>query len=133
MPDYYGDSDRLIGKRVDLGNGRSAFIAGTMAMDASGNPASGQTYQLASNQTIAATSGTSPVSGIQGGSYLWDVQIPANSSITLQALGSDGVTWRDVSTRTTSGTTPVVIGQNASVRLYNPGASAIAGVFSNLS
>lgn len=37
MPDVYGDNDRLIGKRVDLGNGRSAFIPGSIALAADGD------------------------------------------------------------------------------------------------
>lgn len=102
-------------------------------VDQFGNP-TGATYQLASAQALAAQAGnpanptanstTANVSGIQGGSYLWDLQVSGTSpNITLQSLGSDGATWRDVASRTTSGTTGVVIGQGATVRLYNASAN----------
>lgn len=97
--------------------------------NATGNPGA---YQLATNATIAVTTGTAPVTGVQGASYLWDVQF-TGTSVTLQALGSDGTTWRDVATRTTSGTTGVVIGQGASVRLYNPNGTSDTAVYSSLS
>lgn len=109
---------------------KDPFYVATVAADKSGGTAS--TYTLANNATISATSGTTPVTGVQGGSYIWDVQF-TGTSVTLQALGSDGSTWRDVATRTTSGTTGVVIGQGASVRLYNPNSTSLTGVYSNLS
>lgn len=92
----------------------------------------GQVYQLASNIALGATTGTTPTAAVDGGSYLWDAQF-TGTSITLQALGSDGATWRDVATRTTSGTTGVVIGQNATVRLYNPNGGGLTAVSSSLS
>lgn len=113
-------------------SGSTAYAQAAVLVDGSGNPTSNQTYTLANNATIAATSGTTPVTGVQGGSYIWDVQF-TGTSVTLQALGSDGSTWRDVATRTSSGTTGVVIGQGASVRLYNPNGASVTGVYSNLS
>jgi len=117
---------------VPVPNGQVAYVRAFVPVDGNGNALSGNSYQLASNQTIAATTGTTPTTSIQGGSYLWDVQF-TGTSVTLQSLGSDGVTWRDVATRTTSGTTGVVIGQNASVRLYNSNNNAVTGVYSSLS
>jgi len=118
------------------------IVDGNLASKTAGQASGPQTYQLASNQSLTAQTGTSanpttgstttPVTGVAGGSYLWDAQF-TGTSVTLQSLGSDGVTWRDVATRTTSGTTGVVIGQNASVRLYNPNNSAVTGLYSNLS
>lgn len=103
------------------------------------NPADGagyagtvpKTYQLASNQTIAANSGTTPITNVQGGSYLFDVQF-TGTSVRLETLGADGTTWRPVTTSTTSGTTGVVIGQGATVRLYNPNGTSVTGVYANL-
>jgi len=118
------------------------IVDGNLASKTAGQASGPQTYQLASNQSLTAQAGTSanptagstttPVTGVAGGSYLWDAQF-TGTSVTLQSLGSDGVTWRDVATRTTPGTTGVVIGQNASVRLYNPNNSAVTGLYSNLS
>lgn len=113
-------------------SGRRYVIPQVQLVDGNGNATSPQPYTLANNATIAATSGTMPVTGVQGGSYIWDVQF-TGTSVTLQALGSDGSTWRDVATRTSSGTTGVVIGQGASVRLYNPNSTSLTGVYSNLS
>ncbi|APX66283.1 hypothetical protein AV944_11085 [Sphingomonas sp. LK11] len=124
----FGKGDALTGTRQSDGS----YIPAMQLVDGNGNATSNQTYTLASNATITATTGTTPVTGVQGGSYIWDVQF-TGTSVTLQALGSDGVTWRDVATRTSSGTTGVVIGQGASVRLYNPNNAALTGVYSNLS
>ena len=102
--------------------------------DASGNASGGASYSLASNQTIAATSGTTPVTGVQRGNYVWDAQF-AGTSIKLQSLGSDGVTWRDVATLSASGTFAgeIRFGANAQVRLYNPNGTSDTGVYSSLS
>lgn len=112
-----------------------ASVTGTRNADGSftpnGNPTGQQTYQLASNQTIAANSGTPPITNVQGGSYLFDRQF-TGTSITLQSLGADGTTWRDVVNSTASGTTGVVIGQGATVRLYNPNGTSVTGVYANL-
>lgn len=89
-------------------------------------------YTLASAATIAANSAGTQASKLNSGMYLWDVQF-TGTSIVLQALGADGATWRDVATRTTSGTTEVRIGQNATVRLNNPNGTALTAVSSNLS
>jgi hypothetical protein len=108
--------------------------ADTSNPSAFGRPANagGNVYQLATNATIPATTGTASTTGVQGGSYLWDVQF-TGTSVVLQALGSDGTTWRNVATATTSGTVGVVIGQNATLRLYNPNGTADTGVYSSIS
>lgn len=91
------------------------------------------TYQLASNQALAATTGTTPVTGVNGGSYVFDAQF-TGTSIQLQSLGSDGTTWRNVGTAlTASGSTGVVLGQGATVRLYNPNGTGLTGVYASLS
>jgi hypothetical protein len=111
-------------------------VSGTRNADGSftpGNSSGGSAvYQLATNATIAATTGTASTTGVQGGSYLWDVQF-TGTSVVLHALGSDGTTWRNVATATTSGTVGVVIGQNATLRLYNPNGTADTGVYSSIS
>lgn len=89
-------------------------------------------YTLASGATIAANSATAPTAKIQSAVYLWDVQF-TGTSIVLQALASDGTTWRDVATRTASGVTEVRMGQNATIRLNNPNGTALTAVSSNLS
>lgn len=58
MVDVYGDADRLIGKRVDLGNGRSAFVPGSIPLGADGELAGGlkaaQTTLSQTKVTLAA-------------------------------------------------------------------------------
>jgi hypothetical protein len=89
-------------------------------------------YQLASNATIAANANTAPVVSVIGGTYLWNAQF-TGTSLVLQSLGADGVTWGNVATLSASGTTTVLLGAYASVRLSNPNGSALNGVYSNLS
>jgi len=91
-------------------------------------------YTLASNQAVAATSGTAPVLNVLRGNYVWDAQF-TGTSIKLQSLGADGVTWRDVATLSASGTFAgeIRFGANAQVRLYNPNATPDTGVYSSLS
>lgn len=102
--------------------------------DSSGNASGGASYTLASNQTVAATTGTTPITGVQRGNYVWDAQF-TGTSIKLQALGADGVTWRDVATLSASGTFAgeIRFGANAQVRLYNPNGTSDTGVYSSLS
>ncbi len=118
------------------------IVDGTGATAGDATRPGGNVYQLASNTGLAATSGTTPVTGVQAGSYIWDAQFngAATNTIQLQALGSDGVTWRVVATQTISaGQTAqgasmgVVLGQNSTVRLYNPNATALTGVYSSIS
>lgn len=128
------------GRYVDA-DGHVQNAVGFIALDRLGQPLGGNAYTLATAQNLTAQAGssaaptagsvTTPVAGLAGGSYLWDAQF-TGTSVVLQALGADGVTWRDVATRTTSGTTGVVIGQGATVRIYNPNASAVTAVSSSL-
>lgn len=79
-----------------------------------------RTYQLASAQSLASGANTTPVTGVVGGSYIWNVvgTFSGGSAVALQTLASDGVTWMTVgSPVTASGNVGVVIGNNASVRL----------------
>lgn len=90
--------------------------------------ASGSSYQLAgtvggTGDTLAGNTGSNPVSNVVGGSYVFDVQL-TGTSVRLEALASDGITWRTIYTATTSGSTGVVLGQNATVRVYNPNGTS---------
>lgn len=91
-------------------------------------------YDLGSNITIPANSGTTPITGVNSGVYTLDVQF-TGTSLKLQYLGADGTTWRDAVTMNASGTYAgdIRIGANATVRLYNPNGSAVTGVFGRLS
>ena len=125
--------DPATGLEYRAGTDANGSIVGTVA-----NPtitqASQVSYTLASNQTVAATSGTAPVLNVQRGNYVWDAQF-TGTSIKLQSLGADGVTWRDVATLSASGTFAgeIRFGANAQVRLYNPNATPDTGVYSSLS
>lgn len=91
-----------------------------------------ETYELASNIALAATTGGTPVASVAGGSYVF-TPIFTGTSVKLQALGPNGSTYVDVATVATSGTpTGVVIGNNATVRLYNPNGSGLTGVYASL-
>lgn len=90
-----------------------------------------KTYTLASNITVANAGASTPVAGIQGGSYIFDAQF-TGTSIKLQSLGADGATWRDVTTLNASGSVGVVLGQGASVRLQNPNGTNDTGVYATL-
>jgi hypothetical protein len=106
------------------------WVVGEDGKPASFSPT--DTYTLASNQAVAANSGTTPVTNVRGGSYVFDVQF-TGTSVKLQSLGSDGTTWRDIGAAITSpGAVGVVIGQGASVRLYNPNGTGLTGVYASL-
>lgn len=96
--------------------------------------ASQTSYALATNATIAATSGTIPVTGVQRGNYVWNA-VFAGTSVKLQSLGADGVTWFDVATLSASGTFAgeIRFGANSQVRLYNPNGTSDTGVYSSIS
>lgn len=110
------------------------------------NPAvgGGTTYQLAGTSgtpgtgiSLATTVASTPVTGINGASYIWNVQFPttANVSLFLQALSADGSTYANVNTTalTASGSLGVVIGNNATVRIINTGSATVTGLYSSLS
>ena len=88
----------------------------------------GATYQLATNQTLASAGTTTPVTAILGDSYVWNVvgTFSGGSTVSLQALGSDGATYQTIATVSASGNTGVVLGNNASVRLLGAVASTTA-------
>ena len=113
---------------------KTAFIPSYVAVTSAGSPVDTLSYTLATNQTIAATSGTTPVTVTSRGTYVWDAQF-TGTSVVLQSLGADGVTWRDVATLSASGTYAgeIRIGSNAQVRLYNPNGTSDTGVYSSLS
>lgn len=109
------------------------------------NPTTGQSippsgtlaYQLATNQTLAAGSSSTPVTSIMAGSYIWNVTgasgIAGGNALVLESLGSDGATYQTVTTATAAGNIGVVLGANSTVRIRNSGASQITGIYSNLS
>lgn len=126
----------------DPGNERD--ITNVRLVDGAGvyvGPESQNIYQLATLATGAVGVPTAPVSGILGGSYMWDVQgtFAGGGVITLQFLKSDGVTWATAKTpagvdaaMTASGVMGVVMGSNASVRLM-PTVANTTVLSSNLS
>lgn len=63
MVDTFRDGDRLVGRRVDMGDGRSAFITGTIPMDEFGNSGSASASPLPAGTdrsgTTSATANTS--------------------------------------------------------------------------
>jgi hypothetical protein len=96
------------------------------------------TYVLASNATIPAASGSSPVTGVRGAVYVWDAQWAGSGTLALQALGADGLSWREVATLAGPGTFSgeVRIGANATLRLFNKnagGGASFTSVYSSLS
>lgn len=118
--------------------GRGVAPTFVRAVDASGNDASGVAYQILGvpggvGETLAATSGTSPVT-VQRGSYLWDAQF-TGASLQLQAQAADGVTWRTVSTLNASGTQTgfISFGLGTKVRIYNPNATSVTNAWSSVS
>lgn len=106
------------------------------AVGADGFANGNRSYSLASNvASLAAGNFTTPVSGIMGGSYVWAYQFAGTTpSLQLESLGPDGVNYLPIGAAVTaSGSTGVVIGSNATVRLRNTGSNAITGLSSNLS
>lgn len=89
---------------------------------------------LAANITIGAGQAGPVISGIARGVYTLDLQF-TGVSIKLQALGADGTSWRNVLTVAANGTYPgdIRIGANASIRLFNPNAAQVSGVYGVLS
>lgn len=88
-------------------------------------------YSLLSN---ASASG-SPVSGIVGGAYVWNVVGTfGGATVTLQALASDGATYQDVTgaSVTAGGSVGVVLGNNATVQVVVTGGTP-SGLYSSLS
>lgn len=121
---------------VDGVTGSPSSTSGTTA-----NPTVTQqaqnTYTLASNvASLAAQTGTTPVTGVKSGVYVWDAQFTGTGPLVLQSLGSDGVTWRTVASLDASGASAggIRIGANAQVRVFNNHATAaVTSVYSSLS
>jgi hypothetical protein len=120
-------------------NGKVGYAQAVVSVDETGTAANSQTsYTLATNATLPANSGTTPVAGVRRGVYVWDAQWSGTGTLALQALGADGATWRDVATLTASGTLAgeVRMGANATVRLFNKntgGGASFTGLSSSLS
>ncbi|WP_257541217.1 hypothetical protein [Sphingobium sp. CFD-1] len=91
-------------------------------------------YTLAGNQTLAATTGATPITGVRKGNYTWAAQF-TGTSVKLQALGPDGATWLDVATLSAPGifAGEIRIGANAQLRIYNPNGTSVSGIYSSLS
>ena len=134
--------------RITSGGQAKSALLTTGPTDASGNPvgssanptytqAAQNSYQLANNiASLAAQAGTTPVTGVKGGTYVWDAQFTGTGPLLLQALGSDGASWRTVATLNASGTFAgeVRIGANAQLRVFNSHATvAVTSVYSSLS
>lgn len=119
-------------------DGTDGYAQLVAMVDASSGQAVGyQTYTLASNQTISSGGNTTPVANVAAGSYI--LAISASnfnaSTIKLQSLLPDGVTWADITGASTTANTPgigVVIGGNSTVRLAATGG-APTGVYATLS
>lgn len=113
------------------GTARAVVVAGRVNSDGSVSSTGDSTYQLASNQPVTSNSGSTPVTKINGGSYIFDAQF-TGTSIQLQTLGADGTTWRTLATLNSSGSTGVVLGGNSTARLYNPNGTNLTGVYASL-
>jgi len=116
------------------GNASNVWVPVMMGIDGNGLPLASSTFTMASNVPLGATTGATPVTGIAGGSYIFSA-IFTGTSVALQTLGPDGLTWMALSppaVLTGSGSMGVVLGNNATVRLYNPNASGLTGVYASL-
>ncbi|KTR04995.1 hypothetical protein NS365_13265 [Aureimonas ureilytica] len=109
----------------------------TIAVDGNGEIAAvtPQVYALAVNGTLTNAS------SIRGGDYLWAAEATAwnGATATLQVLGQDGVTWRNLRnaansadvTLSANGQVGLGIGQGSSLRV-SVTAGSPAGFYSNL-
>ncbi len=112
-----------------------------VVVDQEGNVLAGpQNYRLFTKGV------SSPISGVRGGSYVWQVEStgvwPAGTTATLMQLGMDGETWRPVRNQantadvalTANGFVPIAAGQGSSFRVDVSGTmpanfySQIAGI-----
>jgi len=109
---------------IKQGAGSTYRLAGTVAANGTVTP----------QASLAAAAGTTAVSQVRGGSYVFDAQFGGTTpSLQLQSLASDGVTWRNVGAALTApGGFGVVIGEGSSVRLLNAGANEITGLSATL-
>lgn len=88
---------------------------------------------LASNMAIAAGGNTVAVPAIARGTYVWDATFTGTGPLRLQALGSDGTTWRDIATLSATGTLAGEVRTGANATLQLASANALTAVSSVLS
>lgn len=109
----------------------------TIAVNESGDYGGGPTaYALATNGTLAASVGP-----VRGGDYIWACEATAwnGATATLQYLGQDGVTWRNIRnaantadvTISSNGQVALGVGQGSTLRVVLSGG-APTGFYSNL-
>lgn len=115
----------------------SLDATGALRVAAGSSP---QTYTLLSNATTTGPA----VSGIRGGDYVWRIEgtFSSNVTATLQSLGLDGVTWKNVRNSANSADVSATaetqvgigVGQGATMRVLITGTqttplnSTIAGL-----
>jgi hypothetical protein len=149
------NGDYAVGAVATLADGTRFVVPAMALVDAAGNTAGSSSnpirtasaqmaYQLAgtpqgAGASLANGSNTSPVA-VPGGSYIWSYQFSGTTTLTLQVLGPDGVTWTNftpAATATATGQQGVVLGNNPNnvpnVRILNSGANPATALFSALS
>lgn len=132
---YRPNVDYTLGDQVTSPvSGKTAFVPSFKQVNSAGVAVDQVSYTLASNVTLAATSGSTPITGVQRGNYVWSA-VFTGTSVKLQSLAPDGTTWLDVATLSASGVFAgqVSIGANAQLRLYNPNGTSDTGVYSSIS
>lgn len=106
--------------------------APVILVDQYGIPTQGSAVQLASNVTLAATTAGATQVGLVAGSYIFSA-VFAGTSVALQYLGPDALTWMTLATLTGSGNNVGVgIGSNSAVRLYNPNGTSLTSLYASL-
>lgn len=95
---------------------------------------------LGAGTTLAAGASTPAQAVIYGQSYIWSYQFSGTTTLILESLGPDGVTFSaftPAASATASGQQGVTTGANpggsANVRIRNTGANAATNLFSSLS
>ena len=108
-------------------------------VDANGDDAGGLAYQLAgipggAGEGLAANTSSGSIVTVQRGDYIFDAQFAGSTSIQLEAVASDGVTWRTVTSLAASGSSPtkISLGLGSKVRLRNASATAATGLYASL-
>ena len=94
----------------------------------------GTGYTIADNITLNAGIATPPVAGIQRADYIIDVQgtFTAGASLTLQVLGSDKTTWRNITTGIVASgivANTYRIAANATIRFKNEGTQPVSALY----
>jgi len=93
----------------------------------------GKATVFAANIPLAANARTSSQGPIGRGVYLFDAQWTGTATVTLQALGSDGVTWRDVASLSAPGTFAGEIRIGAGAVLAVKSSAAITALNASIS